>query len=77
MEIKKEIIKRVHAKGHMVRAEKIEVQLKGFQLPRVFSDERRTIGMVIMVRKVGYNQTVEALLDIQREEFRKDEFLTT
>ena len=77
MEIKNEILRRVNAKGHRVRADKIEVQLKGFQFPRVFSDERRTIGMVIMVSKVGYDRTVEALLEMQREEVRKEEFPTT
>ena len=77
MEIKNEILRRVNAKGHRVRAKKIEFHLKGFQFPRVFSDERRTIGMVIMVSKVGYDRTVEALLDIQSEEVRKEEFPTT
>ena len=52
-------------------------ELKGFQFPQVFSDERRMIGMVVMVNKVGYDQTVGALLEMQREEVRKEDFLTT
>ena len=33
--------------------------------------------MVVMVNKVGYDQTVEALLEMQREEVRREDFLTT
>ena len=33
--------------------------------------------MMVMVSKVRYDQTVEALLDMQREEVRNEEFPTT
>ena len=68
MEIKNELLKKLNATEHKVRTDRIEVQLKGFQFPRVFRDERRTIGMVVMVNKAGYDQTVEALLEMQKEE---------
>ena len=50
-EIKRELLKRVNAEGHKVHSGKIEVQVKGFQFPKAFRDERRTIGMVVMVHK--------------------------
>ena len=33
--------------------------------------------MVVMVNKVGYDQTVEALLQMQKEEVRREDYPTT
>ena len=55
------------------KRKKIEIQLKVFQFPRVFRDKRRTIGKLLIVKKVGYDETVEALLETQKEEVGREE----
>ena len=64
-EIKQELLKRVNAECHKVKSDKIEVQLKGFKFPSVFKDGRITIGMTVMVHKIGYDQTVDAILGLK------------
>ena len=63
-EIKRELLKRVNDEGHKVKMDKIELQLKELHFPRVFRDKRRTIGMVVIVHRTGYYQTVESLLEM-------------
>ena len=65
-EIKCELLKRVNAEGHKAKNDKIEVQFKSFQFPKLFRDEIRMIGMVVMVHRTGYDQTVESLLEMQK-----------
>jgi len=75
--IKKELLKRVNAEGHKVQSGKIEVQVKGFQFPKAFRDERMTIGMVVMVHKHGYDQTITALLNMEKDKVNREEYPVT
>ena len=55
-------MRRVKSNAHKFKAGKIEIQLKGFNLPGAFNDARRMIAMVVMVHRSGYDHTVEALM---------------
>ena len=76
-ELKKEVLQRVN-KGRMrIKEESIEVQLKGLRFPDALKDSRRTVAMMIMVHRLGYNETVETLLEMGRTEVQKEEYPTT
>ena len=49
------------------------MKLKGFHFPTVFMDERIMIVMVVMVQRMGYDQTVEALFEMQQGPVGREE----
>ena len=54
-ELKKELLQRVN-KGRMrIKDKSIEVQLKGLRFPDALKDSRRTVAMMVMVHRLGYN----------------------
>ena len=60
-----------------IKEESIEVQLKGLRFPDALKDSRRTVAMMVMVHRLGYNETVETLLEMGRAEVQKEEYPTT
>ena len=59
------------------KEERIEVQLKGLRFSDALKDSRRTVAMMVMVHRLGYNDTVDTLLEIGRPEVQKEEYPTT
>ena len=76
-EIKKELLQRVNKERMRIKEERTEVQLKGLQLPDALKDRRRTVAMMVMVHRLGYNNTVDALLGLERTVVQKEEYPVT
>ena len=65
-------------KGRMrIKEESIEVQLKGLRFPDALKDSRRTVAMMVMAHRLGYNETIETLLEMGRTEVLNEEYPTT
>ena len=60
-----------------VKEESIEVQLKGLRFPDALKDSRRTVVMMVMVHRLGYNNMVDTLLGLERTVVQKEEYPVT
>ena len=76
-EIKKELLQRVKKRRMQIKEESIEVQLKGLRFPDALKDSRRTVVMMVMVHRLGYNNTVDTLLGLERTVVQKEEYPVT
>ena len=76
-EIKKELLQRVNKERIRIKEENIEVHLKGLRFPDALKDSRRTVAMMFMVHRLGYNDMVDTLLGLERTVVQKEEYPTT
>ena len=66
------MLQRVNKESQRVKEEIIKVQLKGLHFPDAIKDSRRTVAMIVMVHRLGYNETVETLLGLGKTEVQKE-----
>ena len=76
-EIKKELLHKVNKKRMRIKEDSIKVQLKGLRFPDALKDSRRTVVMMVMVHRLGYNNTVDTLLSLKRTVVQKEEYTGT
>ena len=76
-EIKKELLQRVNKERMRIKEESIKVQLKGLRFLDALKDSRRTVAMMVMVHRLGYNDMVETLLGLERTVVQKEEYPVT